>query len=506
MSKSNPFTLGYDSDGAEALITEGERESHFQILGSTREGKSKFLEYLVRHDIDRLREGSGVGLCFIDPSTNGDSVNKILAYCAEIDFRKVFLVDPYRLRSHGKIAPINPFNYNRSQIVDSVAYMQDALRVLFGIKDPSDQSNIERYGYHLLNVLHRVKLTLHDTLWWTSRNDFKHYVKREYIYDLLRNDKHAEESITQLNEAFSTETRFKDFQSTIGRISTIFANPAVDAIFGHRNGIDFIKLIEKGYVILVNVSDLDVLQSRLLATVVINQVLQALERLHRHGYGKPFYLYVDEAGEYATRKLARTLELKSKIGIRCILAHQHPGQLEDKRIRDAVETQCKVKAAFYTEAKHREEIVKLLGYGGDVKDRDVAYALSNQKKSHMVIRVGKDSPRVVKVPDTPDATGDVEKFVAELFKSPNYYTVKEIEDDYADRFKGLGEDFVRAVGAAKSDNRTANRPAKGKVRHSAKDPKKDAPKKARRADSNAKPDMAWENLFLEGDGNKGTAD
>lgn len=504
MGKGKPLTLGYGAD--EALITEGERESHFHILGSTREGKSKFLEYLVRHDIDRLKSGEGVGLCFIDPSSRGDTISKILAYCAEINFKKVFLVDPYRLRTHKKIAPINPFNYNDSQIGDSVSYMKDSLRVLFGVKDASDTANIERFGGHLFNVLHRAKLTLHDALWWTDKDDFGYYVKREYIYDRLAKDKRAERSIIALNSVFKTENRFERFQSTIGRLSAIAESEELGYVLGHRNGIDFIKLIEHGYVILVNVSDLDVLQSRFLATIVINQVLQAIERLRRNGYGKPYYLYIDEAGEFATRKLARVLELKGKDGVRCILAHQHPGQFEDQRIREAIESQTKMKAVFWTDQKHRAETIKLLDYGGEITDRDVIFALAGQKKQHMVLRLGKDAPRVVKVPDTPDATGDVEKFVAELFKSPNYYTVKEIEDDYADRFKGLGEDFIRAVGAAKSDNRTANRPAKGKVRHSAKDPKKDAPKKVADPHSNAQPDLAWENLFLEADGNKGTAD
>src|ERR1044072_4927487 len=35
-------------------VSQDERENHFWILGSTGEGKSKFLEYLIRKDIDRL--------------------------------------------------------------------------------------------------------------------------------------------------------------------------------------------------------------------------------------------------------------------------------------------------------------------------------------------------------------------------------------------------------------------------------------------------------------------
>lgn len=459
LSDSEPFIIGHGSE--DALISEGERESHFHILGSTREGKSKFLEYLIRHDIDRLQSGEGVGLCFIDPSDQGDTIRKILAYCAEINFKKVFLVDPYRLWMNKKVAPINPFNYNHSQIGASISHMKDSLRVLFGVKDAGDTSNIERFGFHLFNVLHRAKMTLNDLTWWTSRNDFGYLVKREFIYDRLARDPRAERSIIALNDAFSTTQTFERFQSTIGRASAIAESESLSYIFGHRNGVDFRKLIEHGYVVLVNVSDLDVLPSRFLATVVINQVLQGMDRLRRNGYGKPYYLYIDEAGEYATRKLARVLELKGKAGIRVILAHQHPGQFEDQRIRDTVETQAKMKAAFYTEPKYRAEIVKLLDYGGQIKDRDVIYALSSQKKQHMVLRLGKDSPRVVKVPDTPDAKGDVEGFVKELFKSQNYYTAQEIEQDYADRFSGLKSRSSSSKSTTKGTR--AKTPRKGKV-------------------------------------------
>lgn len=75
------------------------------------------------------------------------------------------------------------------------------------------------------------------------------------------------------------------------------------------------------------------------------------------------------------------------------------------------------------------------------------------------MQINKDAPRVVKVPDTPDATGDVEKFVAELFKSQNYYTVKEIEDDYADRFKGLSESHIKSFKPTKAAHAKPSRKA-----------------------------------------------
>jgi len=54
--------LGRTAEGVQ-YFTEEDRESHIHILGSPGEGKSKFLEHLIRQDIDR-----GYGACLLDPS------------------------------------------------------------------------------------------------------------------------------------------------------------------------------------------------------------------------------------------------------------------------------------------------------------------------------------------------------------------------------------------------------------------------------------------------------
>lgn len=62
----------------EVWISEEERSANFHILGEPEQGKSKFLEYHIRKDIDM-----GNGLCLLDPSDKGDTCRKILAYCAQ---------------------------------------------------------------------------------------------------------------------------------------------------------------------------------------------------------------------------------------------------------------------------------------------------------------------------------------------------------------------------------------------------------------------------------------
>lgn len=52
-SKYPLFSLGVGLEG-EMWITEEERENHMHIIGSTGEGKSKFLEHMIFHDLTVL--------------------------------------------------------------------------------------------------------------------------------------------------------------------------------------------------------------------------------------------------------------------------------------------------------------------------------------------------------------------------------------------------------------------------------------------------------------------
>src|SRR5258708_16089253 len=64
--------LGHTTEGAQ-YFTEEDRESHIHILGSHGEAKSKFLEHLIRQDIDR-----GYAACLLDPSHHPAPPSKIL--------------------------------------------------------------------------------------------------------------------------------------------------------------------------------------------------------------------------------------------------------------------------------------------------------------------------------------------------------------------------------------------------------------------------------------------
>lgn len=433
-SKYELRSLGRGVDG-ELKISEEQRTDHMHIIGTTRRGKSKFIEYLIRGDIDR-----GSGACLIDPSENGDTVYKILNYCIEKNHKKVCLIDPHTIAKYQKITCIQPFHYeqNLPNYKDaSVENIKDTIKVLFGIKTYTETPVVNKYLTAVLNVLYNARMTLHEARYFAEfeksawrRSEILKY-SYEFDWDKL-----------SLNEAFKFYARFeKDIGSTTRRLEP-FLNSSLDLIFGADRGIDFQKMIKEGWVILVNAyagRGVNKEQTIILASAVINELVYAMDKMINNDWKGIYYLYVDEAGRYANRNLADLLAYKGKTGLRITLSHQYFSQFEDQYILNAVKQIPKIKVMFDTPNYHdRMEMIRLLGYGGDIPHEAATYANKGIPKQEMVIAVGNDSPKRIKTPDVPDIEmprNTKEQFIAELLTEDWCYAPSEIRRQMQARFK-----------------------------------------------------------------------
>src|SRR5882672_6618175 len=90
----NQIYIGQNADGKRLFVTPQMRKtSHMHVIGGTRTGKSKFLEWMIQKDIDE-----GHGLCLID--WHGTLYHDVLEYCAQLrvgvgnDFRRLIVLDP----------------------------------------------------------------------------------------------------------------------------------------------------------------------------------------------------------------------------------------------------------------------------------------------------------------------------------------------------------------------------------------------------------------------------
>lgn len=95
-----------------------------------------------------------------------------------------------------------------------------------------------------------------------------------------------------------------------------------------------------------------------------------------------YYLYVDEAGRYANRNLADLLAHKRKSGLRVTLAHQSFSQFDDKYVLEGIKQYTDIKIMFNTPSYNdRMEMIKALGYGGDIPHEAATFANQNLPKT-----------------------------------------------------------------------------------------------------------------------------
>lgn len=426
-SRSKYPLLSLGAGETEVFLNEEERE-HAHIIGTTNEGKSKLLEYLIRHDIDQ-----GHGVCFLDPSDMGDTLYNILKYCYKVKHKKVCLIDPYHRFKFNSVPVINPLHYNASYRDASVANIMDTLRVLFKTTDAAETPRIQRYLPALLRILWSAKATVRDSVYFTQR---AYVSQRDQLYQNLPLQ---DRDVLMIEDMYRTRLTEEHFQSTVNRLQP-FYDSTLELIFGYEKGINFPKLISEGWVILVNLYSgfgFEPIHTRLLGTTIINEIIFALDRLKSRGWRGVHYLYVDEAGRYANRNLADLLAYKRKSGLRLTIAHQYFNQFEDKYVLDAINNLCKLKVAFYMPNREDRDKFVRLAYGGDLPDRDVSYVLSGQKKQYAVIKKPKKPPHVVRIPDveTPNVSREkLDQYIKHIYENEWYKTPAEITKLSNERF------------------------------------------------------------------------
>lgn len=424
--------LGRTQEGA-AYFTEEDRESHIHILGSPGEGKSKFLEHLIRQDIDR-----GYGACLLDPSDNGDTAYKILRYCAKIGFEKVCLIDPHHRYGDFSVVPvINPLHEGAPPSA-VIGDMMDTIRTLWGTKDFAETARIQKYLPAVLYTLHKGGYTLHESLYFTDHSNLTYMRHRMEMLDKLHPlDRHR---IT-LEEVFRTRTFYlNEFSSSIRRIEP-FLEDTMKLMFGGKTGINFSKMVSQRWLILCNLDPQGIFgqeHQRLIGTAIINEITYAIHRLREHGWKGVYYLYIDEVGDYATPKLAYLLDKKRKSGLRVTLAHQGFDQIGDSQVLSSIYRSTKTKVLFNTKDPSDQKKMIAMMYGGELNSEQTRYALMQLKKQHAIIKVDKGDPAVTRIPDIPNVNIDqkvLSDFISKLYQQPWYHHPGAVLEEINARFK-----------------------------------------------------------------------
>lgn len=390
----------------------------------------------MREDINR-----GIGCCLLDPTAGGETAYRMLAYCAEVKRDKVLFIDPeHSFPPYKKVIGLQPFRYIRDGGYSpklkhiSITTLMNAVRSLYSVKDPAEQSRVERYLPLVFSALYDAKRPLVHARYLSSRLYRK---QQDEILSMA-----DEETSIDLEEVLNGPLPiYNNYQSTVNRL-TRFRRGLLGKMFSVTKGVNWMRVVRDHWAVIVNLSSFDFFDARLLGTYIIAEIEMAKKRLNQimddqrdvvdRGTYPPFYLYADEAYLFASQSLKDMLDLHQKMNYKLTLAHHTGAQFDDPAVYNSIKTNCDITVEFYTRSRKDRDDIAAEMYGGDIDPKDASYANSNLAKRQAVIKIGKAKPVRDYLPEVPppDVTKEeLDKFILKLYQHEWYHDSDSIQHD-----------------------------------------------------------------------------
>lgn len=308
-------------------IAQKERSSHFYIVGATRMGKSKFLEFLISQDIGKN------GFALLDP--HGDLVEEIKSHLifkldeigekygekqAQKFYQKIVVIDPTNPK---EIACFNPL-----ENIPGVEPYEQALELVGAFKKIWS----EFWGPRMENLLRSSliclienNLTLLELPYFLTNQDFRvrllektsHAITRDYFLSHF--------------EKLSSRIRNEWMESTLDKVNAFLSDDRIRLMLSSpKSTFSFREIMDNKKILLVNLTKGKLKDnSYLLGSLILTNLwVAALSRSDMPKSNRiPFYLFIDEFQNFASESFCDILSEAAKYGLYLTMAHQNLGQL-----------------------------------------------------------------------------------------------------------------------------------------------------------------------------------
>lgn len=345
-----PIYIGQNANDKPVIITpEMRRTTHMHVIGGSGTGKSKFLETIIRKDIDE-----GHGFCVID--WHGALYEDILNYCAQLavgtksDWRNLILINPAK---PDFITGYNPFMNQGDDLSVQIQQRIDATIRPWGITNTNQMPSFERvcrviYGFA---VEQKETLPIAAMLLKYDRPELREFALK------VTNHPYIKDQLQDL-QYYKTVKDWREFVlSTENRLGRFLGSDSIRRFMGLAEGnLDLLEAMDQGKIVLVNLGSsgfLDREAARVFASLLLNEFFETAmlraKLARERGEGKPttFPLYLDEFQEYITDDIGSMLDQVRKGGLHMVLAHQHLGHLADNpKLLDSILTNARIRAVF----------------------------------------------------------------------------------------------------------------------------------------------------------------
>jgi len=296
-------------------IKRRDRQRHMYVIGKSGVGKTKLLEHFIRADIFY-----GHGLGVIDP--HGDLIQDILDFLPEDRIKDVVLIDPSDREFPISFNPI-------ANVSDEDKHMvTDAIIEIFKKQFASDWTpRIEHLlRFSTLAMIDYPNGTFNGMVSLLSSGPYRGKVI-EHIKDSVVRRFWAIE-FPEWSQRYDAEA----VSPLLNKLGQLLADPLMRNIFGQQeNKIDFFDIMQNKKIFLVNLAKgrIGDDKSAFFGAVLITKIYQASMQRIRLATNErtPFYFYVDEFQNIATKTFENMLAESRKFGIAVTVANQNLSQL-----------------------------------------------------------------------------------------------------------------------------------------------------------------------------------
>lgn len=319
-------------------IATKDRNTHMHVIGGSGVGKTKFLESIIRQDID-----AGRGFAVIDP--HGDLVETAkgllaLNKTAYNDFfnENVVLLDPLDLN-----APVVNFNpLERSPGISSAEQAAALVSVFKKIWEASWGVRMEDLLRNTLIALSENDRTIAEIPTFLSDPAFRANIMEKVTHPICC-------SYFERYDSLAKRTQQEWSEPVLNKVNAILSDERIRDIFSaSKSSFNLRDVMDNGKIFLARL-DRGRLQggADLLGAILVSAFqLAAFSRSDiPQAKRRQFYLYIDEFQYFATDSFVETLAEARKYGLALVMAHQNLTQLAVS-LRDSIMANCGIHVVF----------------------------------------------------------------------------------------------------------------------------------------------------------------
>jgi len=336
-------------------LTDDDRSRHVYIIGQTGSGKSTIMFHMAKDDIKK-----GRGVAVVDP--HGDLAEDLLTTIPEDRLNDCVYFNPFDLRYPIGInlLELTPGLEEDELEQEKELVCESVVSVFRRVFTSSENNDAHRIEYILRNTIYTAFTVKGSTIFT--------------IYDLLNDPKFQKEVVKQLKDenlrnfwryefgragSYQVVKMVSGVTAKVGRF--LFSPTARRILEQPRSTINFDDIIESGKILICNLAEgkLGEDTAQLLGTTVIAKIQQAALRRVRSNKNKrsPYYLFIDEFQNFATKSFIKLLSGGRKFGLRLTIAEQSTSQQEDRNVVNVILANTGTVICFRTASPIDEQLM-----------------------------------------------------------------------------------------------------------------------------------------------------